>query len=130
MKYHKTCSTALFNKSKTQSRSSSTVPDNSTETAGAFCNLIQYITIQLEEGVYNFKHPILAKLYQTFRDAVGIPTSMNATLLKDKLTEYFKTEALWVKRDGKTFSLCFHSALQHDAAMTTVEQFKIIAQCA
>lgn len=101
--------------------------DNSTDAAGAFCNLIQYITRQLEEGVFKFTYPVLEKQHQTFRDALGIPTSMNSTMLKEKLTEYYESEASWVKCDGKTFSLFFHAALQNDAIISPVEQFKMIA---
>ena len=51
-------------------------------------------------------------------------------MLKEKLTEYYESEASWVKCDGKTFSLFFHAALQNDAIISPVEQFKMIAQCA
>ena len=62
MKYHHGCSTGLFNKYKVRVHNRDTLSaDNSTDAAGAFCNLIQYITRQLEEGVFKFTYPVLEK---------------------------------------------------------------------
>ena len=109
-KYHNTCKTALYNKfqiSLNLNRSSS-VSDNSNEAARAFCHLIQHIAAQVEEGQYQFKFPILAKLHQGFRDAVGVEACMNGTVLKDKLADHFKSEASWVKRaTGKKIHCVF-----------------------
>ena len=128
MKYHILCRTTFLNKFKTHNRS--TIIDNSNEAARAFCNLIQYIAAQVEEGLHFFTLPILADLHQGFRDALGITTTFNKSMLKDKLATYFEGEASWIQRDNmKTFSLCFHSALQK-GVITTDEKFKVISQCA
>ena len=128
MKYHRSCSTKLYNSFRAI-HNHSTVSDNSNEAARAFCNIIQYITSQVENLVFNFKFPMLAKLHQGFRDALGVEACMNEPIFKEKLTQHFESEATWIMRDGKTFSLCFHSALQN-TAITVDDKFKIIAQCA
>ena len=129
MKYHKTCSTALFNKHVQMQNRTGTLSDTSKEAARAFCNLIQYIVAQVEDGVYNFKLPMLANLHQGFREALCIQTRMNGPIFKEKLTNYFKSESSWIMHDEKSLSLCFHSALKN-TAITADEQFKVIANCA
>ena len=135
MKYHKSCSTSLFNsfksnRSTASSQANLTISEEPAMLAArAFCNLTHYIEKKVEEREYYHTLPELSRMHFLYRKALGIESGIAESLLKEKLATHFKDQAEWVKRDGKTYSLFFLSGLRKDA-LSPDNSFEIIAKAA
>ena len=140
MKYHDICRTSMFNLYKSYQRNTSSMDSISDQhailAARAFCYLTHHVEKMVEEGQYYITFPHLVLVHNEYRETLGIPSKESRggapdQALKEKLGLHFNGEADWVKRDDKTYSLCFQSGLRKNAFTHDHDNaFKILGDAA